>query len=455
MTSPVLDLVELRDRHPELARLVTPTQTSPDSGIQDPTSRTVGEVLFEGKTAEELVEVNRTLVGVMALHWLYNGQYEQFTECQSGSHTLTPETFGKLHYYVRGVIGEPGDPEAIARFRAMEYLIVINDLGKVQEVVEEVERRSDKVEVDHDKVLLKVLEQYPELAASLARIGEQGFGERELRLIVDGLRTDFNVPQLMQLESVAASLRGIEGVPQDAIDFWMVHALADLAGGMGAQAQNGSLTVDEPTGQNFLLAAESVRSENRTAEGVYNQYREGLAQRLGINLEPAATRQAVTRWCGMLRTPDGAEAGQVTRAFISLPPSVKSILERELNISGLENRQALLLYYLPALVRNVRSFAITAGETPLQALQTGMAIAGKEFQQTRIALRGGTGGGGVRIIMSSALAQAATGDLQSLIDNEIRIGPAGNDSVAQLLRPVSVDKSALTRGGPLADLPGE
>ncbi len=454
----------------EFIDLAGEVQASPETQLRDSNQPTIGHQFFPGHTDKQLVELNRTLVGVLALRWLYYDDHEAFTECQSGRHKLTRPTFNKLRDYTRSVIGDVTTETGRARYQAMETLVVINDLGKIQKIVDEVQRRSGTTDVDHDHVLLMVLERYPELSQSFQRLPQH-----LQELIVRGLRTDFNVAQFLQTESVAGNLRGLEGVDQDTIDFWMLHALADIAGAAGANVQNGSATIDELTAQNFLLAADCVRDigPNNTIDDVYNAYLRGRARRYRLNIddpEDGPVQWAHARLCCMLRVPDFTESegwareriqvAHVGRALSRRLNDHESLIHRkilikELKETGTGDSHAILLYYTPALLQKIVQACVRAGAQPQDAIETALTILAKEYQQVRIARRSKAPESGVTTIMTSSIADAAATDLHLATSYDLRAEEVSEGGKLWLAPPVLIRRTKLPGAGPFADLPGK
>jgi hypothetical protein len=127
---------------------------------------------------------SQTIVSIFCILWVLEGEYEPFVACQSNPTVrLAPQSFRALRDYVIGILTCPDaiaatkahfverknvtpelvDPKSdeewrqIAYEEAAEALIVstvLNDLGKVESVVQRVRARTAIEEVDHDKILL-------------------------------------------------------------------------------------------------------------------------------------------------------------------------------------------------------------------------------------------------------------------------------------------------------------
>ena len=127
-----------------------------------------------------------------AVEWLLKGDYESFTACQD-KQKLTPESFKKMSEYTSGILK---DDEALD---AMITFMVINDLGKIQKVVDQLAEETGTHNVDHDKILLSALEKNgdkvspsygrlsPQLVFQLARDGTQAVHVFAIQARADGV----------------------------------------------------------------------------------------------------------------------------------------------------------------------------------------------------------------------------------------------------------------------------
>ncbi len=135
--------------------------------------------------------------------------------------------------------------------------MVVNDLGKVKGVVKNIAEKSGIKDVDHDKLLFAGLSQHPEISPSFQKLSS-----RHKKLILNGLKTEFNIGQFIQGENVPASLEGLKGIDEESLKFYLLHALYDIAGAAGQSVQNGSVIMNEPTYENFRLAIDSPAEAN-------------------------------------------------------------------------------------------------------------------------------------------------------------------------------------------------
>ena len=133
---PIEDIKNLTSKYPEMDWLTGNIEATPEASVPDQGEGTIGKQIFPNLDKKDLIEFDRTAVGIFTLHWAINGDYESFTACQKGSTKLSPESFAKLQKYTRSILQNPADIEA------METFMVINDLGKVEGVIETIAEKS-------------------------------------------------------------------------------------------------------------------------------------------------------------------------------------------------------------------------------------------------------------------------------------------------------------------------
>lgn len=92
-------------------------------------------------------EINRTLVGMLAVKWLIAGDYASFTCSQNPSTKLRPESFQRLRTLLRQACP---NPESV---HALLVALVVNDLGKNPELASLVADPADQPLQNHDEVV--------------------------------------------------------------------------------------------------------------------------------------------------------------------------------------------------------------------------------------------------------------------------------------------------------------
>jgi len=441
-TTDIVDAMRIVvDYYPEMHWLTGDVNATPEGKVSNE-GVSISEKLF----GQKHIEFNRTAVGIMTFLWVLNNDYEAFTASQGGATKLTRQSFDELRVYTERILNE--DPEA---FDALVVYTVINDLGKIKAIVDLVQTKSGIQDIDHDKILTVALENHPELAPSFNRLPD-----RYKRLIVEGMKAKFNFGQFVQGENVPASLSGLVGLDKEALDFYMLHVLYDIAGAAGHVKEAGSLVVTEPTYQGFKQGIESL-GKISAGEGVVAAYddflnRKGAVLHLDVN---NTTEIAVIRLSAMLRISDVKKSEQVLEVFNALEPNEKAILEKELNLSGVNDGHATLLYYAPAALANLIKALEDAKEADAfkKGLQIGLKVFARTFQLARIALKGRQGNG-VFTVDISKLAELAKIP-QEFEKVAIDLERVGDDAKVIVSQPSVINVAHFPRVEALSEIPGQ
>ena len=436
----------LTNKYPEMGWLTGNVEATPEASLQDQVEGTIGKHIFPDLEKKDLIEFDRTAVGLLTLHWVANGDYASFTACQKGPTKLTPEGFVKLQEYTKSILQNPDD------FEAMEIFMVINDLGKVKGVAESIAEKSGVRDVDHDKMLLVGLEQHPDISPSFQKLSP-----RHKELLLNGLKTKFNIGQFIQGENVPASLEGLKGIDEESLRFYLLHALYDIAGAAGQSVQNGSVVMNEPTYENFRLAIDSLEKlgEGQTSNEAYGAYLAKKAEKFGFDVSIPADR-ATTRICCMLRTSNAEQAREVSEVFAGLPQNTRAILEQDLSMRGTDDGIATLIYYAPAFLANLQKKFSESGEpnSSKKALVLGLSTFARVFQEARITNKGKEENG-VYTVMASPLAKVAAENPEKLLTQEIRLKTVGNDAEIELVDVPTIDKDKFTKIENLTEISGK
>ncbi|MBI4236908.1 MAG: hypothetical protein HY696_00645 [Deltaproteobacteria bacterium] len=442
--------------YPEMGWLTGSVSATPELGGYEQATGTkafVSERLFGTKH----VEFDRTALGIMTFLWVLKGDYASFTACQNATVKLTEASFHELQAYTHSIL--QSHPEAVdslivymLALDALTAYTVVNDLGKVVSMVQFLVEQSGLSSVDHDKILYDLLSRHPHVSPSFHRLPE-----RYQQLILNGLKAVFNMGQFMQAENVPASLLGLIGLDSDSMDFYFLHFIYDLAGAAGHGTQKGSAVLIEGTFQAFKTGVITLDGLNHglNPTQVYDQYLTARAERVGLN--PAdATDRVVARACCMFAVFTAEEAAPIKAAFLSLPENTRAILESEMQRTGLNDGHAILPYYGPALLRNLRTaLGKLQDPDPLHAAaRIGLTTLARVYIQGRVNLKRRPGNG-VYTINLNALAQIAGASPHDLEKSVITLRPVGTDAAAEAgARPV-IHETHLEPLPSLAALPGQ
>lgn len=310
--------------------------------------RTPSEILYAGENYDE---VNRTYVGILALRWAWNGDYERFTKGQAEKLRLTRQSFGWLGQYFRSNL-----PTAMDRL-SIVLAMVVNDLGKDPELPKDYMERTGKVlEGNHDFILLE--------AAKAGMIPSlQYLDEKHRRDVMLGLElgSELNAGQLAQAENVPVNLEGLLGMQgnERAFNIKFIEQILDVAGAAGHVYADGIKNLTEPVFQAFKTVHEvslCIIRQECTLRAGYDQVlskRAALLHQEGFELLDVekADQRALLRLLTMGRAATFEQADLLKKAFDALGPPWKEQLIAGLNIDGDESDQnAVIPYYMPAMI---------------------------------------------------------------------------------------------------------
>jgi hypothetical protein len=347
-------LLQIKDAFaPELERLKSAKvteQASPVHRIRNgPPSPSM--VLY----GEEFNEVNRTLTGLLCLRWIYNDQYEHFTQQQPETRRLQRASFDWLRDYFHQNLNDPEDVMPLV------ISMIINDLGKDPSLAEDVAAHFDGLgeslpEQNHDSLLFEAAN-IPGMIKCLDMLNEE---QRTDLLLGLELGSELNAGQLAQAESVPINLEFLQHMQnrEHAFELKFMEQILDVAGGLGHVNPNGAVNLIQPVFETFKTVHDvSIRiiKENLPLREAYDhvlQKREKLLVNVGFRrLSVSNDRdRALLRLLTMGRTVDFAQAELFATAFEALEDDARADLIRGLNIDGNVNERAVLPYYMPAVI---------------------------------------------------------------------------------------------------------
>ena len=318
-------------RYPETARLAGPAEASPEGNPRlKPGSLAVR--VFEGIPVDETaIEAERTFVGVLLFRAVLNGDASAFP-------FLAPAAFANLRDFTSQQAPTPEDVEFVL------YALACNDLGKTQAMIDHHADLTGRRASDHDLLLAELVDRQPGLFPGLRRLT----AEQQL-LYRDGLRAHFNLGQMVQGESLPASLTGIQEIGERARGLRLIAELYDFAGAAGHVRNDLSLLMTEDTLFSYQAAMEELMRVPR--ERAYERFIARRGEAVGIRPEePDAF--VLGRIAALSRSFTGEEGGFIRAVWRSLVPDERDTLARELNEPGRPERPGILLYYAPAVIAN-------------------------------------------------------------------------------------------------------
>lgn len=113
--------------------------------------KTFGQILFPNVNIDKLKEFDRTVLSVLLYYYIKDNRYDKFVMQQSGDNKLTKETFDSIREFMKLNFNTP------EKERLLLYYMVINDLGKSQQVIDTLKEKGIET-VDHDLLLNYLLQ---------------------------------------------------------------------------------------------------------------------------------------------------------------------------------------------------------------------------------------------------------------------------------------------------------
>ncbi|KAI1421462.1 hypothetical protein F5Y12DRAFT_706143 [Xylaria sp. FL1777] len=312
-----------------------------------PSTASPSQILFGGK----FDEVNRTLVGLLALRWIYKNQYDTFRRAQPEAVALTRESFDWMrHVFIAGLKSDDD-------FIALVTSIVVNDLGKDPQLASDYRAKTgeDISAQNHDLILLKAAE--AGLVPSLSRLPEEHKADilRSLKL-----GAEFNFGQLAQAENVPVSLTALlelRGHPRT-FTLGYMEQLLDIAGASGHEDWTCARNLIQPVldaYRNVYDAAQGVISGKIDLRDAYDLILVRRGQMLhnkGFRqLEVAnAEHRALMRLMCMGRVTTLSTAQLYDSVWQDLEAETKASLVVDLNVDGSVEQPAVIATYAPAFL---------------------------------------------------------------------------------------------------------
>ncbi len=250
---------------------------------------------------------------------------------------------------------------------------VINDLGKIKSVVSDISAKTGIHSVDHDDVLLYALKHTPDEVPTFKRLSQE-----HKDTIIESLEPQFNIGQFLQAENLPANLSGLKTLNPKAMDYYLTHAVYDIAGAAGHVNPEGSIVMTNPLYEGFKQGIKSIKelSSGKSEVAVYNEFMKAKAEAIGLGFETPKDK-AVAKLAVLSRAGTEAEAKTVQKVFEVLPAESKEILTDHLNRTGVDNK-GILVYYAPAFLQNLKG---AIKEQPEQALTKGFTVLSDIYKQ--------------------------------------------------------------------------
>ena len=263
-TLPQEDLLKLiRDEFPNELNRLKDAYSVRTTGIAKPTTPSISQILYNA----DYDEINRTLIGVLALRWIWLNQYDTFI----GSHpkspvTLKHESFDWMREIFTNGLKAPID------IYTLVLSMIINDLGKDHNLATDYAKLKniDISKVNHDMILLHTVE--AGMVPTLDMLPAQQRAQ-----LVTGIKlgAEFNFGQLAQGENAPASLSGLLDMAGEerAFEMRFMEQILDLSGAAGHEDWTCARKMIEPIFQsyrNVFDAARAIISGEMDLRSAYN-----------------------------------------------------------------------------------------------------------------------------------------------------------------------------------------
>lgn len=344
-------------KYPEVMTLIGEVQFTPESYGINSEKATYGQLLFKDANPNQLKEFDRTILSILLYFYIKDDRYDKFVEQQSGDNKLSRETFDQIRNFIKENFNTPEKENLLL------YYMVINDLGKSQSVIDTFKEKGIDT-IDHD-LLLNYLLQYRMLPSL------NNFNEESKENLINVLNNGINMGQYIQGECVDYSFNKVLNLSSFEIALMVTEAMLDIGGALGhINNQNGSLTLNQSTADNILMA-ERILSSCKDSTKIFDEFLVQKAEQMQINSSNIEVKKAITRICLMMRLSNRTDIQIVEDEITNNLASYQTLIY-ELNQSGYNNQSAILLYYSPALLSNAKGyFKKNNSENPIRdALKT-------------------------------------------------------------------------------------
>jgi hypothetical protein len=388
----------------EVKNLLGGGDVSPEGKATDTikySSRLLGleqDSIFSGGALQN-AELDRSLVGVVSLLQLLNGDWDLLRECQKTLPEflrLSDASCAEMQQFILQTID--GDLDVFHGIIAVGFIldlnlkyVLSNDAGKMFSVVDELRKtiQGQPEEalldtVDHDKILHLALKHTPHRFPSYQALPQE-LKDRW----VDAMRVTLNPAQLNQGENLPVSIdRAIFEVPLKSLQLRCIETIGDMFGSRGHEIQNGSITMIEPVCKGLMstlktilkcasteLPPELPREEaiSRKQLEVYKGVLEGKNQLLDWGLEIDHPLDfAVARLCASARAENREQATIIKQSLLALGPDTTSSLVNHLSKTGLEDL-GIWVEYQPALLVNAARYYSNTGLSKIDSLSAACA----------------------------------------------------------------------------------
>lgn len=355
--------------------------------VPRPNIPSLSERLFNGRNYDE---INRTLLGILALRWIVTNDYESFTQKQKPAVRLTAKSFGWLHAFYTHNLVTPMDTYALILSMAA------NDIGKDAKLDEDYHTYTGEnmFHVNHDMKLL--------LAIQAGMVPEfNKLSQNHSRILMDGiiLGAELNFGQLAQAENAPASLVGFRTVDTTVLNSRLMEQILDVAGAAGHGDWTAPTVMKESVFQAYFSAYDAavrIQTGDATVLEGYNivlQRKLDLLARVGLrrgyDLHRRDDRALVRVFCmAGIHTPE--QAALLHAAFYeALSVEDHEDLTYLLNVHGSTEEPAIQPTYAPGMLK--KAMSNTPNGTPEEQVRAVSAFLGYLAKVMRVPCTVGNG----------------------------------------------------------------
>jgi hypothetical protein len=383
-------LIIIRDEFSDELNRLKNAYSVRTTGIPRPTCPSISQILYKA----DYDEINRTLIGVLALRWLRRDEYSRYI----GEHTKSPSrlnrsSFNWMRDMSRSALRTPIDTYALV------VSMIINDLGKDHNLATDYcqKKKIDISNVNHDMILLHAVE--VDMIPALNKLPEPHRSQ-----IITGVKlgAEFNFGQLAQGENAPASLSGLLAMRGEdrAFELRFMEQLLDLSGAAGHEDWTCARKMTEPIFQsyrNVYDAAKGIISRQlslREAYDIIPARKLELLHQAGwegkFDLSRKYDRALARLFClGNTNNKDTAE--MYVEAFGAINDREREMLIEGLNVDGSVVEPAVQTTYAPAMLSKATSNTVNGSrEEKVNAIAALLGYLARCFEVTigeRVAFR--------------------------------------------------------------------
>lgn len=303
----------------------------------------------------DYAEVNRSIVGVLALKWLVRDDYESFASCQRAETRLRQRSFDAMRRCLLSYL------RSSVELYALIIATFANDLGKDASMHDEIQAYlpPGTSKVNHDEVIyLAAINDDVEIINEFPRASPI----RDALILGLKLGAKLNIAQFTQAENVPGSLASLQVMQGNkaAFDLKFLEIILDVAGAQGHNDARGAVNMTEAVWTSYAKARDILLGIVSRKVSCRAGYDTMLSQRAAVlagdgfqtlDVQTAPDRALLRLLC-MGRVTTVRMASVFAQALDSLTPAIKQRLVAGLSVDGIFDGPAVIPYNAPSLFAN-------------------------------------------------------------------------------------------------------